>query len=81
MICSGLRNPPENLSGNESQEQNASSTSPLVDDIRGHQRDIEDFIAAIKNNGMPACDGHEGRRSLDLIERIYQASQKTQTAL
>ena len=34
---------------------------------------LEDFIRAIETNARPACHGHEGRRSLALIESIYQA--------
>ncbi|HEV2963328.1 MAG TPA: Gfo/Idh/MocA family oxidoreductase [Candidatus Angelobacter sp.] len=73
LITTGLRNAQPNPVTNQSPDQNASAASPLVDDIRGHQRVIEDFIGAIRNGGTPACDGHEGRRSVALIERIYAA--------
>lgn len=74
LTITGLRIPPHDLAHKEAPGRNAGATSPQVDDIRGHQRAIEDFITAIKNNGVPACDGHEGRRSVALIERIYQAA-------
>lgn len=77
LTITGLRIPPHDLGNKEAPGRNASATSPQVDDIRGHQRAIEDFITAIKNNGVPACDGHEGRRSVALIERIYQAAGHT----
>jgi hypothetical protein len=34
---------------------------------------LEDFIRAIKLDVDPACSGSEGRRSIALVEAIYQA--------
>jgi predicted dehydrogenase len=50
-----------------------SATSPVVSDVRGHKAVLEDFVRAIKNNTRPACDGRDGRRSVELIEAIYRA--------
>lgn len=55
-------------------DQNASASSPVVDDVRGHQSAIEQFIRAIVEDVQPTCDGIEGRRSVALIEHIYRAS-------
>ena len=53
---------------------NASSTSPVVSDIRGHRRVLENFVAAI-NAGTPLlCDGREGRRSVALVEAMYRSA-------
>lgn len=46
----------------------------LVADATGHQRVLEDFLAAIEINGTPACDAREGRRSVALIEAIYRSA-------
>ena len=46
----------------------------LVADATGHQRIIEDFLTAIRTNGTPACDAREGRRSVALIEAIYESA-------
>jgi predicted dehydrogenase len=54
--------------------RNASASSPVVADVRGHRRIIEDFIRAIETGGTPRCDGREGRRSVQLVEAIYEAS-------
>ncbi len=54
--------------------RNASASSPVVTDFRGHQIAIEDFIRAIQHDTAPACDGREGRRSVALIESIYRAA-------
>jgi predicted dehydrogenase len=45
-----------------------------VADASGHQRVIEDFLAAIRTHGTPACDAREGRRSVALIEAIYESA-------
>lgn len=46
----------------------------MVADISGHRSVIEAFIGAIRSGNPFACDGREGRRSLELVERIYAAA-------
>ena len=46
----------------------------VVADASGHQRVFENFISAIKTSGTPACDAREGRRSVALIEAIYESA-------
>jgi UDP-N-acetyl-2-amino-2-deoxyglucuronate dehydrogenase len=58
----------------EDADKNPSTSSPLISDIRGHKAVIEDFIHAIETNSAPACDGREGRRSVALVEAIYEAA-------
>jgi len=48
-------------------------SSPVVSDARGHQAVLEDFLRAIRTNTKPRCDGQEGRRSLALVQAIYEA--------
>jgi UDP-N-acetyl-2-amino-2-deoxyglucuronate dehydrogenase len=69
-----LRNPSEAERQREAADQNASASSPVVSDIRGHQRIIEDFVQAIEMRRDPVCDGEEGRRSVAVVEAIYQAA-------
>jgi predicted dehydrogenase len=35
---------------------------------------IEDFARAIATEGVPACDGREGLRSLAVVEAVYAAA-------
>ena len=56
------------------ESNNASATSPVVSDVSGHKRLLEDFLRAIKTDGQPVCDGHEGRRSIGLVQAIYESS-------
>ena len=56
------------------ENNNASASSPVVSDTGGHKRILEDFLQAIESNGTPRCDGREGRRSIRLVEAIYESS-------
>jgi UDP-N-acetyl-2-amino-2-deoxyglucuronate dehydrogenase len=55
-------------------DRNQSATSAAVSDFRGHQLLVEDFLQAIEENRAPLCDGREGRRSLALVEQIYNSA-------
>ncbi len=48
--------------------------SPVVSDVTPHRAVLEDFIRAVNERARPACDGAEGRRSVEVITAIYQAS-------
>lgn len=39
-----------------------------------HAAQIQDFIQALSGGGRPAVDGAEGRRSVEIIQAIYQAA-------
>jgi len=69
-----LKNPIHDYSQTEPADQNASANSPVVSDVRGHQRILEDFVRSIESGGTPVCDGEEGRRSLALVEAIYRSA-------
>lgn len=78
IIAVDLRNvPPEGAKFAE-RDENQSGSSAVVNDSRGHQAVIEDFLCAIQRNTTPACDGREGRRSLALVEAIYNAARNPQ---
>ena len=51
-----------------------SAASPVVSDASAHQRVLEDFIRAVETGGAPACDGREGRRSVELVQAIYESA-------
>ncbi len=50
--------------------------SPVVSDISGHQRIIEDFVSAIRSGRSPVCDGREGRRSVAVVEAVYRSARE-----
>ena len=45
-----------------------------ISDASGHRRVLEDFLNAISANRSPACDGHQARRSVEMVEAIYESS-------
>ena len=53
---------------------NASATSPVVSDPRGHRRVLEDFVAALRTGAAPLCDGRDGRRSVELAQALYRSA-------
>ena len=57
---------------------NASASSPIVSDVSGHKKLLEDFLRSIETNGRPVCDGAEGRRSIALVQAIYESSRTGQ---
>jgi UDP-N-acetyl-2-amino-2-deoxyglucuronate dehydrogenase len=73
LLAADLRKSSPDLPHGEEADRNPSASSPVVSDFRGHQFVLEDFIHAIQTNGKPFCDGREGRRSLALVEAIYEA--------
>lgn len=52
----------------------AGAADPKAIDFIGHQRNFEDAVKAIKNGTKPAIDGHEGRKSIEIIMGIYQSA-------
>lgn len=73
IIAADLRTPLADAASLE-KNSNASATSAVVSDVRGHQRLLEDFLRAIATDGQPVCDGVEGRRSVALAQAIYESS-------
>ena len=74
IIAVDLRQPLEDLSVTTEEQVPTNVSSPVVSDVRGHRRLLEDFLRAIETNGRPCCDGREGRRSVALVQAIYQSS-------
>jgi UDP-N-acetyl-2-amino-2-deoxyglucuronate dehydrogenase len=78
IIAADLRAPVKGLLFGERRDTNRSANSPIVSDVSGHKRIITDFIQAVANNSTPRCDGAEGRRSVALVEAIYQSARLNQ---
>jgi len=74
LVRADLHKPDPTLIRDEPGDQDVRAASAAVNDIRGHQAAMEDFLRAIREHGKPACDGREGRRSTALVEAIYSAA-------
>jgi UDP-N-acetyl-2-amino-2-deoxyglucuronate dehydrogenase len=48
--------------------------SPVVSDVSAHREVFVDFVQAFRNGTAPCCDGREARRSVQVIEAIYESS-------
>jgi predicted dehydrogenase len=50
------------------------ASSPIVSDVSAHRDVFTDFVRALTTGSMPSCSGDEGRRSVEVIEAIYESS-------
>lgn len=50
------------------------AADPAAIGYHGHAEVVRDFVKAIGENRPPAIDGHEGRRSVEIILAIYKSA-------
>lgn len=77
IVACDLQDPPTSIAtalAAQDGDANASAASPIVSDARGHQRILEDLLRAIETGGRPQCDGVEGRRSVAVVNAIYESA-------
>jgi UDP-N-acetyl-2-amino-2-deoxyglucuronate dehydrogenase len=51
------------------------ASDPAAIGHHGHAIQFRDFVEAVKKNRPPAVDGHEGRRSVEIILGVYKAAE------
>ena len=51
------------------------ASDPAAIGHHGHARQFRDVVRAIKENRTPAIDGHEGRRSVEIILGVYKSAE------
>jgi UDP-N-acetyl-2-amino-2-deoxyglucuronate dehydrogenase len=51
------------------------ASDPAAIGHHGHAKQFQDFIDAIRKQRAPAIDGHEGRRSVEIILGIYKSAE------
>ena len=78
IIAADLRTPLTEQLAPVDENTNPSANSPVVSDINGHRSILRDFLRAIETDTMPRCDGREGRRSVELVEAIYESARTGQ---
>lgn len=74
IVAVDLRQPADDLTAEAPTDQNASASSPVVSDARGHQRLFEDFFDAIRQGREPSCSGRYARQSVVLVTAIYESA-------
>lgn len=75
LVAADLRQPCDDLLVDAAADRNASASSPVVSDARGHQRLFEDFFDAIRHGRQPRCTGRYARQSVALVRAIYEAAE------
>lgn len=56
-------------------EPGAGASDPMSNVTNeGHRIQIEDFVGAIREGRLPAVDGREGRRAVEVIEAVYASA-------
>ena len=58
----------------ESKSTGGGAADPAAIGHHGHAMQFQDFVDAIRKDRKPAIDGHEGRRSVEVILAIYQSA-------
>jgi UDP-N-acetyl-2-amino-2-deoxyglucuronate dehydrogenase len=51
------------------------ASDPAAIGHHGHAKQFQDFVDAIRKQRAPAIDGHEGRRSVEIILGIYKSAE------
>jgi UDP-N-acetyl-2-amino-2-deoxyglucuronate dehydrogenase len=74
LASADLRSPTSGFGCDTESDQNQSASSPIVSDVRGHRKILEDFLHAIETDSKPCCDGLQARRSVKLVQAIYESS-------
>ena len=63
----------------ESRSTGGGAADPSAIGHHGHAIQFRDFVSAITNDRTPAIDGHEGRRSVEIVVAIYKAAKSGKT--
>jgi UDP-N-acetyl-2-amino-2-deoxyglucuronate dehydrogenase len=74
VVSADLRTPIRDFGIDQPGPDDERSTSPVISDTRGHKTIIEDFVRAIETNGTPICDGYQARRSVEVVQAVYESS-------
>ncbi|HUY32258.1 MAG TPA: Gfo/Idh/MocA family oxidoreductase [Pirellulales bacterium] len=59
----------------QSKSTGGGASDPAAIGHHGHARQFRDVVEAIRKGRRPAIDGHEGRRSVEIILAIYKAAE------
>jgi predicted dehydrogenase len=60
--------------GEEKAEVSSGAARPMDISNAGHIAQFQDFAAAIREHRRPLVDGHEGRKSIEVVEAIYRST-------
>ncbi|MEM9646446.1 MAG: Gfo/Idh/MocA family oxidoreductase [Planctomycetota bacterium] len=66
----------ESMKGNT--ESGGGAADPSAINHQGHTQLFEEFVAAVREDRSSMLDGHEGRRSVEVIRAIYESAKTGQ---
>src|SRR5690606_15662282 len=56
-------------------ELSGAASDPMAISFDNHQRQLEDFVQAVREGRSPLVDGREGMRAVELVRAIYRSAQ------
>jgi len=56
--------------------RSSGASAPMDISAAGHIAQFQDFVAAIREQRAPRVDGHEGRKSIAVVEAIYRSARE-----
>jgi predicted dehydrogenase len=59
----------------KSKSTGGGASDPAAIGHHGHRLQFADLLDAIRKQRPPAVDGHEGRRSIEIIQAIYKSAE------
>jgi UDP-N-acetyl-2-amino-2-deoxyglucuronate dehydrogenase len=62
------------LAARESAAMGSGASAPMAIRFEGHLRQIQDFVAAIREHRAPMIDGREARKAVVLVRAIYDSA-------
>ena len=65
--------------GEDQEKKGVGASSPMAISYKGHKTQIGDMIDAIRSDRDPMVDGHEAKKSLQIVRAIYQSSASGKT--
>jgi UDP-N-acetyl-2-amino-2-deoxyglucuronate dehydrogenase len=56
-------------------DRSNAASDPMALDLYGHQRQIEDFVGAIREDRAPVVDGPESLKALEIVLAVYRSAE------
>jgi UDP-N-acetyl-2-amino-2-deoxyglucuronate dehydrogenase len=56
-------------------DRTSAASDPMALDLYGHQRQIEDFVGAIREDRAPVVDGPEALKALEIVLAVYRSAE------
>jgi predicted dehydrogenase len=64
----------ERLRDRKGKDGSNGASDPMALDVIGHQRQIEDFVGAVREGRSPVVDGAEACKALEIVLAVYQSA-------